>query len=226
MDPSAPNKKNQDGQQPQGNTSPIQPGQFVIASDETLSTQAGAPGQPVQDAIPQQADSYEPAAGVQTNGQSPINLAGFTANTSQDPSLQFQNPLQPPPPPSSQPDPTPFTPPPPIPPPGASEQQTPAQDSGSNKIKIIGIIAGVISLIIIIVVLVWFFVLNKQQEQPTSTTQPEVVDLPSPQTQTQGPGFGAIPDATEQAQPQATDQPAPETSTAPDTSQTTIPPVQ
>lgn len=215
MDPSAPKKNNQDEKQPQGNTSPIQPGQFVIASDETQSTQAG-PGQPAQDATPQQANSDDPAAGVQTNGQSSINLAGFTANTSQDPSLQFQNPPQPSPPPPSQPDPTPFTPPPPIPPPGASQQQAPAQDSGSNKIKIIGVIAGVISLVIIIMVLVWFFVLNKQ-EQPASTTQPEVVDLPSPQTQTQGPGFGAIPDATEQAQPQTTGQEAPETPTAPDT---------
>lgn len=231
MDPTAPNTNNGNQQPTQNQTNPIQPGQFVVASEETL---ANPPSQisnqtQVDSATQQNSPDGSITTANQTGQPDTVNPNSFTASAAQDPNLQFQGPPPPPPayspPAPGQPDPAPFAqqPSPIGPPPGG--MQAP-QDSGSNKIKIILIAAGVISLIIIIAVLVWFFVLNKQSTETNSTSTQEV-EIPSPATQTQGPGFGTIPESTEQGQPSAPDQVAPsQTPAAPDTTQTTIPPTQ
>lgn len=194
MDPSAPDNNNQNPDAPQ-QPSPIQPGQYVVASADNLN--APAPqnmppptGQTVLN--PQVAQNPQISTGYNPN---PAPADGFTTGAYQNPAFQTQGPPVPGP---TQPDPTPFTPP--------TTPVAPAPSSGSEgskfgKIKIIGIALGVISLLTIIGALVWFFVLNKNTTQPSTTIDEQILEEPLPANQPPA-GFGQLPESTAESSPE------------------------
>lgn len=188
MDPTAP--KNSDPVDPNTQpTSPIQPGQFVVSSDENdifkeppaplaqtppVLTQAAppppAPEPQVQQSQPQpQKTPVEPLQ--------PISQEGAPA--------QFAN----------QPSPTPYV------APNASASPPPQSPSQIGKLRIVAIALGFLLIVGAIGAAIWFFVLNKPTKT-AATTQSQEAPLeapPSPKARTSG-GFAELPQATEQAQ--------------------------
>ena len=210
MDPSAPDNNNQNPDAPQ-QPSPIQPGQYVVASADNLNapqpqTAVPMPSGPVVEnpQVPQNPQM------TQSYNQNPAPAKGFTAAAYQNPAFQTQVPPQGILP-QTQPDPTPFT------PPGTPVNQVPAspnEGSKFGKIKILGIALGVISLLVIIGALVWFFVLNKETTQQLTTANEEVIEEPSPANQPPG-GFSQLPESTQESSPQPPTESAPAQTTPP-----------
>lgn len=215
MDPTARNDNPKIGDKipdPSGNshTSPIQPGQFVVAQEEPPSPAANIGSSP-------SGQNPKPPAGPQTQKEqqvmsppsipqpssvattSPETTAQTLATTSAPPAESTK--VQTPPPPEnapSQPDPTPFVSP-------QQEQDTaqmggPEQPSKIEKLKIILLIGAALVSVVIIAALVWFFVLNKKENESAKTQLPqEQVEEPQlPPKRTTG-GFGELPPATPEA---------------------------
>lgn len=216
MDPTAPKDTqnslstgpSDDGQNPQDSS--IQPGQFVVAGEDTTATLsppkvaqnppfASQPQSPPQNPNIQESQAPtseslpvpQPVAGLDLAGGSQLN----------------QN--VPPQAPVSQPDPTPFAPP---LPPQPTQEATPPTQGGSKiqKFKIIVIIVAILALVSIIVALVWFFVLGKQKKEPVKTDQDQVIqEEPSPSPARTDAGFGDLSQATPSAPPPLTPSPSP-----------------
>ncbi len=180
---------------PQGDSakSPIEPGQFVVAGEDTAQTQP----------IAQQ---------PQVSEQTPASLGispkpGFSL--AQDKNLAQSYPTPPPPPPPTpptpqqpdqpmQPDPTPFAGPGQIPNTPVSPQPP---GSKMKKIKLFVIVIAVLVLIGIVAAVAWFFVLQKPQapeSAKTQDTQQVVEPTSTPQLPTGG--FGQLPQATNGAE--------------------------
>ncbi|OGE04950.1 hypothetical protein A3B51_00520 [Candidatus Curtissbacteria bacterium RIFCSPLOWO2_01_FULL_41_18] len=189
----------------------IQPGQFVVAGEDTTATSsppkvaqnpsfASQPQSPPQGPNIQESQTptseslpvLQPVAG--------LDLAG---NSQLDQNVPPQAPV-------SQPDPTPFAP--PLSPQPTQETAAPPPESRSKiqKLKIIAIIVAVLVLIGIIVALVWFFVLGKQKKEPVKTDQDQVIqEEPSPSPARTDAGFGNLSQATPSAPPPVTPSPSP-----------------
>ncbi len=200
MDPTAPDNNDQNPQNPQVPQSPIQPGQYVVASQDNLAgqNQVQNPTIPAPDPSFNTANTAQAPSPYQAPvGPPPVDPSaplGYTGNNFQTPPFNSQMPAGNPP----QPNPAPFTP--PIAP--GTQEQSPGDDSKSKMIKIAGIILGVLALLAIIGGLVWFFVINKGSNETVSTTQQNVIEEPSPAVQNPQAGFNQIPQATDQASPQ------------------------
>src|SRR3989344_1498790 len=209
MDPSAPDNNDKDQQNPQGTQSPIQPGQFVVATQDANGQPSQAGSAPLPNAPANQQSVPPPGSSPY---QPPPAGDGFTT----DSNLQTQGPMPPPP----QPDPAPFAPPPqPVNPTGA-----PTDDPKSSKVKIIGIAAGIISLLVIIAALIWFFIINKKTTESVNTTSQEVIEEPSQATRSSG-SFGQINESTAEASPTQSPAGSDQTAQPPD-SATSAPPAQ
>ena len=209
MDPTAPDNNDKNQQNPQGTQSPIQPGQFVVATQDSNGQQSPTGVSPLP-SVPANQSSVPPTGS--SPYQPPPAGDGFTT----DSNLQTRGPVPPPP----QPDPAPFTPPPqPVNPIGA-----PTDDSKSSKVKIIGIAAGIISLLVIIAALIWFFIINKKTTEPASTTSQEIIEEPSQATKSSG-SFGQINESTAEASPLQSPVGSDPTAPPPD-SATSAPPTQ
>lgn len=182
---------------PQGNSakSPIEPGQFVVAGeDSNQNTSQPAPGQPpLAPQVPSQAVPPQPGLSLAQDKNLAQSYPTPPPLPPPPPSMPPQQPDQP-----MQPDPTPFTGP-------GQALSSPAspQPPGSKmkKIKLFVIIIAVIILIGIVAAVVWFFVLQKpqaQQSAKTEDTQQVIEPTSTPQTPTGG--FGQLPQATSGAE--------------------------
>lgn len=179
MDPTAPNNPNKPNQNtaPQ---SPIQPGQFVVASD--TSTAAPQPQTAPQPVTPQ-----EPAA--------PVPGMSFAQDKStMDPIPPAQVPeggIG-----AGQPDPAPFA------NPGQNQQQpTPSAGGGGSKMKVIIIIVAVLLLAGIIAAVVFLFVLPKTSSKTATSVDQTVVNEPTAPPQRTDGGFGQLPQSTGSSEP-------------------------
>jgi len=207
MDPTAP-KDNDFNNDPQPSTpggtvpNPIQPGQFVVAEENTKqATQSNSPPNiedPIQSANQtpvQTPPQYQQSqmGGPRVENQAPFNTASTQQDTPINPFPQQSPSMN-----SAQPDPTPFNP--------IQPTMPPMQESSKmNKIKLIVIIVAVLALVGIIAAVVWFFVLGPQkagESTKTQNTQETVEDLSPPPKRPEG-GFGEIPQATGEATPGA-----------------------
>ncbi|OGD87983.1 hypothetical protein A3D81_00010 [Candidatus Curtissbacteria bacterium RIFCSPHIGHO2_02_FULL_40_17] len=227
MDPTALNDDPKIGDKtpdPSGDshTSPIQPGQFVVAQEEPESAAAniGSPPQnqpdsnisgPVQTQTEPQ--NIPPSTPLPSSvAPTPPETADHSLASSLSTPLAESTKVQTPPPPEnapSQPDPTPFV--------SPQQSQDPAQMGGADqtskieKFKLVLLVGAALVLILIIAALVWFFILNKKEKEPAKTQLQEQVEEPQlPPKRTTG-GFGelppATPEATESASPSPESQP-------------------
>lgn len=185
MDSTAPNNPNNpaQGAPPQN---PIQPGQFVVAGDNSA---APPPQTPVAGMSLAQENVPDPAPGPMP-GAPPVPASV----------------------PGAQPDPTPFSPP-GQPFPGQAAPQAPSSGGGSQ-MKMILIIVAVLVLVGIIAAVVVMFVLPNLNSSETPVTTTEVEEPLVPVQRTDG-GFGQIPATTESAAPTEDIPPAGNDTTAP-----------
>lgn len=204
MDPTAP-KKNQSGN---GQNSPIQPGQFVVAGDESTPENNPTPQNPPQfpqpephnqAPLPNQPPQSQPTP-APTPEEPPKPVEGFTlaGESSQQPQVDIPDPntvsesssMQ-------QPDPTPFAPQNMEQPPQA---QTSSQGSKIDILKKFAVILAILLLIGIIAAVAWFFLLNNKSKKSAVTGEEQIIqEEPSPSPNTANNGFGKLPQPMQEA---------------------------
>lgn len=199
MDLTAPNN-NQPNSGSATPPNPIQPGQFVVAGDDSQA---------------QQAPTSAPAPIAPQPPQTPTPPAVSLAGQRQESAIPLVPPSASQAGASAQPDPTPFT------APNVGQQSAPenAKASGGSKSKGILLVVAFIALLAIIGAVVYFFVLPKLKgnSAKTQTSTDVQIEEPSPPPPKTGSGFGDIPQSTESAQPAPAVPGAPTTPTTPAT---------
>lgn len=189
-DPTAPGNNNpQDPNNPNPQTSPIQPGQFVTAQEEEngIFKQPPSPQPPVNETV-----------SPPTPPPQPINLAGSIEQPAPPPTPTEQPQTEPQF--ANQPSPTPYV------PPQASGQPPQTPPTTIGKLRIVLIILGFLLLIGLIAAVAWLFVFNKSTAKESAKTEPEStqVEVPSPPPARKSGGFSQLPQATEEAEESTT----------------------